>query len=263
MQTDRDRCLTEFAKYYPQHTPNIVESGDGPGGMDFTPEALQRLYESYCKDSVGRLYDAMASVDVLQAMRSQAPSILDVTCFATTQLFRIMFPNARIAACDKHLKWLPFLEGVEGRRCNLECDMLPFAADEFDAVIFTETLEHIPRSPYTILGEIRRVLKPGGTLLFSVPNLCAIRNRIKLLLGQDILSVERFHADSFGHFREYTMREVLHLCRSVGLDVRQQEHVYYRGRDGSLFEALSYPLTMLVPTLRPVCQVVATRGEPR
>jgi SAM-dependent methyltransferase len=269
MQNDRQRCLAEFAEYYRTHCDAVVEPAES-GNASFSRSAVHALYDSYCRDSVGRLYDAVTSVGALDKLRRRPLAILDVSCFATTQLFRIVFPDARVHACDKHLKWHPFLDGVEARLCNLERDSLPYEDGIFDLVIFTETLEHIPRSPYAILGEIHRVLKRGGTLLFSVPNLCALRNRIKLMLGRDILSVELFNADSFGHFREYSMREAEYLCRAVGLEPQNREYVYYRpalgdwGRhlaSAGITEVLSRPLTWAVPSLRPVCQVVAVKHE--
>lgn len=45
---------------------------------------------------------------------------------------------------------------------------LPFRAATFDAVVSLETLEHVPRPP-DFLGELHRVLKPGGTLVMSLP----------------------------------------------------------------------------------------------
>ncbi len=43
---------------------------------------------------------------------------------------------------------------------------LPFEAASFDAVFSNDVLCHIPRRP-RVLEELRRVLKPGGRLLFS------------------------------------------------------------------------------------------------
>ncbi|MDR1181672.1 MAG: class I SAM-dependent methyltransferase [Bacteroidales bacterium] len=45
---------------------------------------------------------------------------------------------------------------------------LPFASEEFDAVFANEVLEHVPNIENS-LSEIKRVLKPGGQLLLSMP----------------------------------------------------------------------------------------------
>lgn len=45
---------------------------------------------------------------------------------------------------------------------------LPFAADSFDAGLSVVTLEHV-RDPRLVLGEMARVLRPGGRVLLVVP----------------------------------------------------------------------------------------------
>ena len=47
----------------------------------------------------------------------------------------------------------------------------PFDDDEFDAAILSETLEHVPDElEKPTIAEAFRILRPGGTLLISVPN---------------------------------------------------------------------------------------------
>src|SRR5437773_12091547 len=46
---------------------------------------------------------------------------------------------------------------------------IPFPDGSYDFVFCIEVLEHVP-NPYGTLGEIHRVLKPGGVLVLSVPN---------------------------------------------------------------------------------------------
>jgi SAM-dependent methyltransferase len=58
---------------------------------------------------------------------------------------------------------LPEHPMVEG-----DIEAMPFAAGSFETVICTEVLEHVPY-PQTALAEIRRVLRPGGLLIGSVP----------------------------------------------------------------------------------------------
>src|SRR5436190_4740066 len=45
---------------------------------------------------------------------------------------------------------------------------IPFADEAFDTVVSTEVLEHVAE-PRRALGEMRRVLKPGGYLILSTP----------------------------------------------------------------------------------------------
>jgi SAM-dependent methyltransferase len=47
---------------------------------------------------------------------------------------------------------------------------MPLADSSVDAVLITQVLEHVPE-PLKVIAEIQRVLKPGGTLLLSVPSI--------------------------------------------------------------------------------------------
>lgn len=62
---------------------------------------------------------------------------------------------------------------------------LPFGDATFDAVVAGETLEHMPY-PTIFLAEIRRVLRPGGVFVGSVPNAYRYRNRLDVLRGLPI-----------------------------------------------------------------------------
>jgi ubiquinone/menaquinone biosynthesis C-methylase UbiE len=46
---------------------------------------------------------------------------------------------------------------------------IPFADETFDVVFADNVMEHLD-DPRTVFGEINRVLKPGGALLFKTPN---------------------------------------------------------------------------------------------
>lgn len=46
---------------------------------------------------------------------------------------------------------------------------IPFPDASFDSVFMIEVLEHVP-CPYHTMGEVRRVLRPNGVFVVSVPN---------------------------------------------------------------------------------------------
>ena len=55
--------------------------------------------------------------------------------------------------------------------------------DRFDRVLCLDVLEHL-RRPGALLAEARRVLRPGGHLMLSVPNPCYFRERLLMLAGR-------------------------------------------------------------------------------
>lgn len=85
---------------------------------------------------------------------------------------------------------------------------LPFADAAFDAVICTETLEHIV-DDRRALSELARVLKPGGVLAISVPDMLpeVILRRVAPWSG---------HIPG-GHVRIYGRRTIVHRIERVGL----------------------------------------------
>jgi SAM-dependent methyltransferase len=89
----------------------------------------------------------------------------------------------------------------------IEADLtsLPFEDASFDAAVLGEVLEHI-EDDRAALGEVARVLRPGGVLALSVPA------NPKLFGPSDTWA---------GHVRRYTRPELLEACSSAGFTVRR------------------------------------------
>jgi SAM-dependent methyltransferase len=72
--------------------------------------------------------------------------------------------------------------GIEPVHANVE-ERLPFEDAAFDAVVAGELFEHL-RFPDALVAEIRRVLRPGGLLVGSVPNAFRVQSRLRFLRGR-------------------------------------------------------------------------------
>jgi SAM-dependent methyltransferase len=79
--------------------------------------------------------------------------------------------------------------GIDCVVIDLNHDPLPFADDSFDLVYIGEVIEHL-LDPDVVLKDIRRVLRPGGYLVLTTPNLGYLPNRLLLLLGIQPLFTE-------------------------------------------------------------------------
>ena len=55
---------------------------------------------------------------------------------------------------------------------------LPWPAETFDAVFSIEGIEHL-ENRFAFLREVRRVLKPGGTMVLTTPNIVMLRSRVR------------------------------------------------------------------------------------
>ena len=62
----------------------------------------------------------------------------------------------------------------------------------FDCIVFSEVLEHLYESPIKILEELYRVIKPGGILLLTTPNVMKIENKIKFFLNKLIILMSKW-----------------------------------------------------------------------
>lgn len=72
-------------------------------------------------------------------------------------------------------------KGVRAKIADMSVK-IPFADNMFDLVISSATIEHVI-SPDRFLKEMRRILRPGGILLVSTPNLSFWLNRILFFVG--------------------------------------------------------------------------------
>lgn len=87
--------------------------------------------------------------------------------------------------CDTPGRWVK-VDFAEP--CDVKCDLnvpritLPFESDTFDTIICTQVLEHL-LWPQAVLAECFRMMKCGGYVVVSVPNIVSLTYRLRWLHG--------------------------------------------------------------------------------
>ena len=72
--------------------------------------------------------------------------------------------------------------GIETAWADVD-ERLPFPDGSFDVVVAGELLEHV-RFPDALVAEVRRLLRPGGWFVGSVPNSYRLKSRLRFLAGR-------------------------------------------------------------------------------
>lgn len=148
--------------------------------------------------------------------------VLDMGCGAGRHAFETYRRGADVVAFDQDVSELEtvaqtFAAMAAGAQVPEEAQAvthagdalaLPFEDAEFDHVIASEVLEHIPDDVRAI-AELHRVLKPGGTMAVSVPRRWP--ERICWALSDE------YHEVEGGHVRIYDPKDLTTKLTDTGL----------------------------------------------
>lgn len=96
---------------------------------------------------------------------------------------------------------------------NLETDPYPYQDGFFDCVLFCEILEHLLLNPDFAVSEMKRILRPGGYLMVTTPNVTRLSNLVWLARGKNIYDGYSPHGIYGRHNREYTLNEIVELLK--------------------------------------------------
>jgi len=190
----------------------------------------QHEWESYI-DNIFRIF--------AKNLRSYNPdNMLDIGCGDGTRTIRIaeylnvsmnnvygLDSNDDLILTSKNL--------FNASRVDLETDDIPYKDNTFDLVICNQVLEHLKNYKKTI-SEAIRVTKKQGYIVFGIPNLAHLINRIYLLFGFQPMCI---HLDG-SHARSFTHKNFAKLLDSL-------ESVKLINCRGSLI----YPLPLYIANL--------------
>ena len=140
--------------------------------------------------------------------------------------------------------------GIKCHKGNLG-ENLPFENESYDLVIVVEGIEHL-EAQYHFVNECNRILKPGGILIVTTPNIVSFGSRVKFLFtgfySLCTRPLDEFKKDWVKeHIAPLTFWQLRHILHTNGVFIQeiQTDHI----RRSSLIGLLFYPLSFLITYL--------------
>lgn len=151
--------LAQIAAYYPDHYAAYR------GAIDLEPSALMRWK---------RRRNLLPSVRAISNFFAMPGTLLDVGCATGNYLAEMRRRGWQVHGVEIQSEAAAYAREA----LNLDVfngDLLdaPFAPATFDAITLWDVLEHT-HDPLAILRAARQLLKPGGILAFSIPDLSSV-----------------------------------------------------------------------------------------
>jgi ubiquinone/menaquinone biosynthesis C-methylase UbiE len=137
-------------------------------------EVFESEAEHYATEREGLPY-FRAQIDiVLRMLPGGSGRILDIGCAAGGEIVDLRRRGFSIVGIDQAPRMLQFAHKRFERDnqvhfCQADIDRLPFPPGSMDHVVCLGVFEFLPDYGQA-LGEIRRVLRPGGTVVFAIPS---------------------------------------------------------------------------------------------
>ena len=196
-------------------------AGETPGGKEYIETHLTRFQKTLEITPPGgpddRALEMGAYMQITPALKTRLGYGEVRGCYygpaGTTRQREVTSEDGETFACTVEL-------------FDAEKDPFPYDDDYFSTVLCCELLEHLFNDPMHMMGEINRILKPGGQLVLTTPNIASLRAISAILQGYHpgffpayIRPRKEGEEPDPRHNREYTTREISTLFADAGFEV--------------------------------------------
>ncbi len=191
------------------------------------------LRDKYSLDNIVGLVGMAREHQILRLLDlKKDDALIDVGCASGHQVFSAASRVARAVGVDVAENFIQTAKefAVEHYVSNVEFlqtdgDAIPFPDQTFTKAICSEVIEHLI-DPLPLLTEIKRVMKPGGVVVFTVPNLNSrgtLWQRMRYgfkeppFTPMTEFSMNALTSHGDAHVRQFTLKTFADVIRSAGL----------------------------------------------
>jgi 2-polyprenyl-3-methyl-5-hydroxy-6-metoxy-1,4-benzoquinol methylase len=101
---------------------------------------------------------------------------------------------------------------------DIDGDILPFGKGFFDCILYGDVLEHL-RNPWGVLDRHREILRDGGTIICSIPNI-RYYGVLRSLIFKGRWDYTPLGILDRTHLRFFTLKTIEDMLRETGFEVK-------------------------------------------
>lgn len=157
---------------------------------------------------------------IISRVHDSPVRILDIGESYLTELLRDRYPKAIVNTLGFGDRRFRPRNGEKQYVANLNDAQFEdrwIKTEKHDLIIMAEVIEHLHTSPMLVLKFLMTCMKISSYIIIQTPNACRLQNRIIMIRGRNPFEQIRINHRNPGHFREYTLTEMLNIGREVGL----------------------------------------------
>lgn len=169
-----------------------------------------------------------------RAGQYQKPRVLEVGAGHGAFTQKLWEEGYDVTACDLFPEIYQF-DKVPCTKVDITQE-IPFSSEAFDMVVAVEVMEHV-HNHQVFFGECVRILKKGGVLMVSTPNILSLKSRLRFLFSGFFYSfkpLDHQRNDGLQHIASLTIDQYHYLAVRagfsdfhVGMDKRQKSSTLY------------------------------------